>query len=133
MSDGSSWPSNLHYHLLYLSLHPSLVYSDLWRHEGPYLIIRHGIGANRSAAMARIVSAHPYPTFSANGGTVKGKKAPMRQRVTRTAVIAEAEYFPNASVMNVIVGTMEKMTEMHRSVHVDRNPKTWTCVCAVHP
>lgn len=96
-------------------------------------MMRQGIGDNTSAIAARMVNAQPYPSLSARGGTVKGKKAPMRQRVMRTADMAEAENLPKASVMNVIIGTMEKMTEMQSSEQFDKKTKTFVCTSAVHP
>lgn len=85
-----------------------------------------GIGASTSANAAKTVNAQPYPMFSARGGTVKGKNAPIRQRVTSTAVIAEAEYLPKASVTKVIVGMSERTRAIQRSVTVARKNQTRT-------
>lgn len=79
-----------------------------------------GTGAATRQTAASAEKPHPYPTLWARGGTVKGKKAPSRHRATSKAVVAEAEYAPKASVMKVIMGTMERTTATHSSETVER-------------
>lgn len=66
--------------------------------RGPYRITNGGIGANAKQATAKIVNPSPLPSAAVSGAVAKGKNVPIKQRVISTAVKAEAEYNPNASV-----------------------------------
>ena len=57
---------------------------------------------------ASTMKPQPYPSISTSGTVVRGRKAPIKHRVTMTAVMAEAEYTPKASTTYAMTGIVAR-------------------------
>lgn len=57
---------------------------------------------------ANTMKPQPYPSISTSGTVVRGKKVPIKHRVTITAVMAEAEYTPKASTTYAMIGIVAR-------------------------
>jgi len=92
-----------------------------------------GIGTKAREIPPNTVKAHPSPSESIRGPVDRGKKVLIKQRMTMTPVIAEAEYKPNASTTYAMSGIMARSSAVPwRATESSRNDRG-RCNSAIHP